>query len=45
MKFSMLIDFFAEWEVRPSSPTSIRLIYYGKLLDDKMRLDGKDLTG
>lgn len=30
-----------EWEARPSSPSSIRLIYYGKLLDDKMRLHGQ----
>ncbi|KAI4154048.1 MAG: hypothetical protein L6R39_001459 [Caloplaca ligustica] len=27
-----------EWEIRPSSPSSIRLIYFGKLLEDKSRL-------
>ncbi|KAL8761183.1 MAG: hypothetical protein Q9184_002673 [Pyrenodesmia sp. 2 TL-2023] len=27
-----------EWESRPSSPSSIRLIYFGKLLEDKSRL-------
>lgn len=41
--FGMLMLTFrlAEWEARPSSPSSIRLIYYGKLLDDKMRLHGE----
>ena len=29
-----------EWEPRPSSPSSIRLIHYGKLLDDKAHLKG-----
>lgn len=39
---SLRINFhIVEWEARPSSPSSIRLIYYGKLLDDKMRLHGK----
>ncbi|KAL8840698.1 MAG: hypothetical protein Q9170_001216 [Blastenia crenularia] len=27
-----------DWEIRPSSPSSIRLIYFGKLLEDKSRL-------
>ncbi|KAL8812434.1 MAG: hypothetical protein Q9223_000349 [Gallowayella weberi] len=27
-----------DWEVRPSSPSAIRLIYYGKMLEDKSRL-------
>lgn len=27
-----------DWELRPSSPSSIRLIYFGKLLEDKSRL-------
>ncbi|KAL9601081.1 MAG: hypothetical protein Q9219_002791 [cf. Caloplaca sp. 3 TL-2023] len=27
-----------DWEMRPSSPSSIRLIYFGKLLEDKSRL-------
>lgn len=29
-----------EWESRPASPTSIRLISFGKLLDDKAPLSG-----
>jgi hypothetical protein len=32
-----------EWEQRPSSPTAIRLIHFGKLLDDKAALRGKSL--
>ncbi|MCJ1375282.1 hypothetical protein MMC20_006517 [Loxospora ochrophaea] len=35
-----------EWEPRPSSPSSIRLIHFGKLLDDKSHLkDGKFALG
>ncbi len=30
-----------EWEPRPSSPSSIRLIFFGKLLEDKSKLHGK----
>lgn len=40
---NMLIVCYAEWESRPSSPSSIRLIFYGKLLDDKTRLHGNFL--
>ena len=29
-----------EWEARPSIPSSIRLIHFGKLLDDKAHLKG-----
>lgn len=32
-----------EWEQRPSSPTAIRLIHFGKLLDDKAPLRGQSL--
>lgn len=32
-----------EWEARPSSPSSIRLIHFGKLLDDKAHLKGEIL--
>ena len=32
---------FTEWEPRPSSPSSIRLIHYGKMLDDKSHLKGR----
>lgn len=31
-----------DWETRPSSPSSIRLISFGKLLDDKCPLSGMD---
>ncbi|MCJ1486309.1 hypothetical protein MMC06_006486 [Schaereria dolodes] len=35
-----------EWETRPSSPSSIRLIHFGKMLDDKAHLkDGKFVCG
>lgn len=30
-----------EWEAKPSSPESIRLISMGKMLNDKSRLAGK----
>jgi len=29
-----------EWELRPTSPAAIRLIHFGKLLDDKQLLRG-----
>ncbi len=29
-----------EWEPRPTSPAAIRLIHFGKLLDDKQLLRG-----
>lgn len=34
----MVVD--ADWETRPSSPSSIRLISFGKLLDDKSPISG-----
>ena len=37
----MLTMVVLDWEARPSSPSSIRLIYYGKLLEDKSRLQGE----
>lgn len=33
--------FWVEWEPRPSSPSLIRLISFGKLLDDKAPLSGE----
>jgi len=33
-------DGVAEWETRPTSPGAIRLIHFGKLLDDKTTLKG-----
>ncbi|KAI4126006.1 MAG: hypothetical protein LQ347_005143, partial [Umbilicaria vellea] len=39
-------DWREEWEARPSSPSSIRLIHFGKLLDDKAYLkDGRFESG
>ncbi|MCJ1477715.1 hypothetical protein MMC13_006388 [Lambiella insularis] len=39
-------DWREDWEPRPSSPSSIRLIHYGKMLDDKAHLkDGRFLIG
>jgi hypothetical protein len=35
---SLIFD--VEWEQKPSSPSSIRLISFGKLLDDKAPLKG-----
>jgi hypothetical protein len=29
-----------EWEPRPTSPSSIRLIHFGRMLDDKSPLKG-----
>ncbi|KAI4108184.1 MAG: hypothetical protein L6R37_001224 [Teloschistes peruensis] len=29
-----------DWEIRPSSPSAVRLIFYGKMLEDKSRLHG-----
>ena len=34
-------DVETEWEAKPSSPESIRLISMGKLLNDKVRLSGE----
>lgn len=31
-------DWREEWETRPSSPSSIRLIHFGRMLDDKSPL-------
>ncbi|KAL6719120.1 hypothetical protein ACLMJK_003357 [Lecanora helva] len=41
LKELILRDWREEWEAKPSSPESIRLISMGKLLDDKVRLSGK----
>ena len=38
----MLKTLSIEWEARPSSPSSIRLIHFGKMLDDKAHLKGKE---
>ena len=36
----MLIVMFAEWEARPTNPTSIRLIYAGQMPGDSSKLGG-----
>jgi hypothetical protein len=40
LKELILREWREEWEARPSSPSSIRLIYFGRLLDDKTPLKG-----
>ena len=37
-------DWRSEWEPRPASPSSIRLIILGRLLDDKASLKGRSYT-
>jgi len=41
LKELILREWREEWEAAPSSPSSIRLIYFGRLLDDKTPLKGK----
>ncbi|KAH6718043.1 ubiquitin-related domain-containing protein [Leptodontidium sp. MPI-SDFR-AT-0119] len=38
LKELILREWREEWEAQPSSPSSIRLIYFGRLLDDKTPL-------
>jgi len=38
LKELILREWREEWEAQPSSPSSIRLIYFGRLLDDKTAL-------
>lgn len=38
LKELILREWRTDWETKPSSPSSIRLIYFGKLLDDKEQL-------
>jgi hypothetical protein len=40
LKELILREWRDEWETQPSSPSSIRLIYFGRLLDDKAVLKG-----
>jgi hypothetical protein len=40
LKELILREWREEWEAAPSSPSSIRLIYFGRLLDDKTALKG-----
>jgi hypothetical protein len=41
LKELILREWREEWEAQPSSPSSIRLIFFGRLLDDKTPLKGK----
>ena len=41
LKELILREWREEWETQPSSPSSIRLIYFGRLLDDKTPLKGR----
>lgn len=40
LKELILREWRDEWEAKPSSPVSIRLIHFGRLLDDKITLKG-----
>lgn len=40
LKELILREWRSDWEAKPSSPSSIRLIHFGKLLDDKEALKG-----
>ncbi len=44
LKELILREWREEWEQQPSSPSSIRLIFFGRLLDDKIALRGKTIT-
>lgn len=41
LKELILREWRADWEPKPASPSSIRLIHFGKLLDDKEQLKSK----
>lgn len=43
LKELILREWRDEWEAQPSSPSSIRLIYFGRLLDDKTPLKGTEM--
>ena len=38
LKELILREWRSDWEAKPASPSSIRLIHFGKLLDDKEQL-------
>lgn len=44
LKELILLEWREEWEGKPASPTSIRLIHFGKLLDDKEQLKSRPLS-
>ena len=41
LKELILREWRSDWEAKPASPSSIRLIHFGKLLDDKEQLRSK----
>jgi hypothetical protein len=41
LKELILREWREEWEAQPSSPNSIRLIYFGRLLEDNTPLTGR----
>jgi len=43
LKELILREWRDEWEGKPASPSSIRLIHFGKLLDDKEQLKSKSM--
>jgi hypothetical protein len=43
LKELILREWREEWEAQPSSPSSIRLIHFGRLLDDKTPLKGTNI--
>lgn len=44
LKELILREWRSDWEAKPASPSSIRLIHFGKLLDDKEQLKSKPFT-
>lgn len=42
LKELILRSWKEEWGARPTNPTNIRLIFYGRMLDDKSTLTGKN---
>lgn len=43
LKELILREWREEWNDKPASPSSIRLIHFGKLLDDKEQLKSESL--
>ena len=41
LKELILREWRSDWEAKPASPSSIRLIHFGKLLDDKEQLKSR----
>lgn len=44
LKELILKDWRSEWEPKPASPSSIRLIIMGRMIEDKAALKGKTHT-